>query len=74
MAQPYLVRNGHLGYNSSKHNPNYFQMDQLYNINDDPREQDNLAEENPEKLAEMKQLLSRYLKTFPDHPFGEFTK
>jgi arylsulfatase A-like enzyme len=74
MAQPYLVRNGHLGYNSSKHNPNYFQLDQLYNINDDPRELNNLAGQNPEKLAEMKALLAQYLKTFPDRPFGEFTE
>ena len=74
MPQPYLVRNQHLGFNASRHNPNYYQLDQLYNINDDPRELNNLAGQNPEKLAEMKALLAQYLKTFPDRPFGEFTK
>jgi arylsulfatase A-like enzyme len=74
MPQPYLVRNQHLGFNSSRHNPNYFQVDQLYNINDDPRELNNLAAENPAKLAEMQALLGTYLRTFEDRPFGEFTK
>lgn len=74
MPQPYLVRNQHLGFNASRHNPNYFQRDQLYNINDDPFELTNLAEAHPEKLAEMKALLSTYLKSFPDRPFGEFTE
>lgn len=74
LARPYLVRNGHLGFNASRHNPNYFDVDQLYNINEDPFELNNLAAEQPEKVAEMQSLLSEYLKTFPDRPFGEFTR
>jgi arylsulfatase A-like enzyme len=74
MPQPYLVRNGHLGFNSSRHNPNYFQVDQLYNINDDPREHNNIAEENPEQVKRLQALLGDYLKSFPERPFGEFTK
>lgn len=73
MAQPYLVRNEHLGYHSSLHSPNYFHLDQLYNIHMDPQELNNLADKFPAKLAEMKELLTQYLRTFPDRPFGEFT-
>lgn len=72
MERPYLVRNGHLGFNSSRHNPHYFEPDQLFNINIDPQEENNLVETHPEKLADLKQLMSDYLKTFKDRPFGEF--
>lgn len=70
---PYLVRNMHLGHNSSRHNKNYFQSDQLYDLNTDPMEKDNLAEKDPAQLKKMQNLLANFLKTFHDRPFGEFT-
>lgn len=52
--------------------PGYFDRDQLYNLNQDPREQNNLAG-NPEyaaKLAEMKAEMQKKLATLPGG-FGE---
>lgn len=53
----------------------YLDLDQLYDLKNDPREQKNLALDpaHAEKLAEMKRILSEYLKKFPDRPFGELT-
>ena len=52
--------------------PGYFDLDQLYNLNADPGEQDNLAGRPKYKprLDSMKQLLNTYLRQFP-HDFGE---
>lgn len=74
MAQPYLVRNPHLGYFSSLHNANYFELDQLYNIYIDPEELNNLADKFPQKVKAMKELLAEYLRSFPDRPFGKFAR
>jgi hypothetical protein len=71
---PYLVGNSHLGYNSSRHNPNYFQTDQLYDLENDPQEKTNVIERHPEVIAELKARLSKHLATFPGRPFGEFTR
>lgn len=71
---PYLVANKHLGYHSSRHNPNYFQKDQLYDLENDPQEKTNLIDRHPEVVADLKARLSKYLITFPDRPFGEFTR
>ncbi|MEM1221831.1 MAG: sulfatase-like hydrolase/transferase [Verrucomicrobiota bacterium] len=51
-----------------------FDTNQLYNLLQDPKEQNNLAG-NPEysaQLKEMKQTLTQVLKQFPDRPYGEF--
>ena len=56
-------------------NPHYFEADQLFNIPDDPTEQQNLAG-NPKYagvLKEMQSRLTQYLQDFPNRPFGEFT-
>ncbi len=71
---PYLTRNGHLGYHASRHNPHYFEADQLYNLKSDPEENDNIFEENPEVAQRMKKELAKQLKQFENRPFGEFTK
>jgi hypothetical protein len=54
--------------------PHYFKGNQLYDLESDPCEQDNLAD-NPAYdiiLAEMKENLRLELEKLP-HPFGEFT-
>ena len=55
--------------------PAYYDVDQLYNLDADPNEQVNLAN-NPEykaKLAEMKQILEEHVQHLPG-TFGEFGK
>ena len=74
IPMPYLTRNEHLGHHSSSSNKNYFDPEQLYNLKDDPGETKNVYKENPEMLKEMRKLLGKELQTFPDRPFGEFTK
>ncbi|BDS05078.1 hypothetical protein NT6N_01180 [Oceaniferula spumae] len=60
---------------SMKMYPGFYAKDQLYNIEKDYNEQDNLADkpEYQEKLKEMKALLSDHLKDMPG-TFGELTK
>jgi arylsulfatase A-like enzyme len=54
--------------------PDYFDADQLYDLEKDPDETNNLAKNNEYKdiLDRMKNRLDSYLKSFPSHPFGEF--
>lgn len=72
MDAPYLVVNKHLGFHASRLNPNYFQIDQLYNLKNDPREETNVIERHPRQAKKMKALLAKHLKTFDNRPFGEF--
>ena len=72
--RPYLVANNHLGYHSSRHNPNYFQLDQLYDLENDPQEKNNLIGRHPEVVSDLKARLRKHLISFPDRPFGEFTR
>lgn len=55
--------------------PGYFDQDQLYDLNRDPREQANLARDPAQagRLAAMKKMLAEYCARLP-HRFGEFTK
>jgi arylsulfatase A-like enzyme len=69
---PYLVANNHLGYFSSLYNPNYFQADQLYDLERDPQEKNNLFAEKPEIVSDLQARLKKHLATFPNRPFGEF--
>ncbi len=71
---PYYTRNGHLGYHASKLNPLYFDKNQLFDLNNDPKEKKNIAESNLEKSEEMKKLLIKSLQSFPDRPYGELVK
>lgn len=73
----------HIGYlpggwdntwSAMKEHPAYFDVDQLYNLAEDPDELHNLAAdpESADKLVEMQGTLSGYLKDLPGS-FGEFT-
>ena len=59
---------------ADKEFPNYFDQDQLYDLNVDPREQKNLAGDPKyrQRLESMKKLLRQYSVRLP-HKFGEFT-
>jgi hypothetical protein len=61
-----------LGFHASRQNPHYFEVDQLYDLRKDPREEDNVIEQHPQQAAEMKALLASYLRRFDNRPFGEF--
>jgi hypothetical protein len=74
VPRPYLVANSHLGHHSSRHNPNYFQTDQLYDLEKDPQEKHNLIGQYPEVVADLKARLGKHLLSFPNRPFGEFTR
>ena len=69
---PYLVVNKHLGFFASLNNPNYFQVDQLYDLRKDPREETNVFGKHPRQEKKMKALLTTYLGKFDNRPFGEF--
>ncbi|MBW1804028.1 MAG: sulfatase-like hydrolase/transferase [Deltaproteobacteria bacterium] len=71
---PYYVRNQHLGYHSGIYNENYFDKDQLYDLNNDPDEKNNISNSNTEKTEEMKKLLVEYLRSFPGRPYGEMVR
>ncbi len=70
---PYLTQNKHLGHYASLRNPNYFDLDQLYDLNADSAETVNILDQHPEVVAQMRELLSDYLQSFENRPFGEFT-
>ncbi len=71
--RPYLTRNTHLGFHSARDNPHYFEADQLYNLETDPEETNNVFSQYPEVAGRMQKTLSAELRQFPDRPFGEFT-
>ncbi len=71
---PYLTRNGHLGFHASNDNPLYFEKNQLFNLKADSTEQSNVYGDYPEVEKELKESLSKKLKSFPGRPFGEFTE
>ena len=73
-TRPYYIRNSHLGYHAALLNEHYFERNQLYNLKNDPKENKNIAEANPEKAGEMRKLLIKSLKSFPDRPYGELVK
>ena len=73
IPMPYLTRNGHLGHHASRVNPHYFEPNQLYNLNSDPEETDNVYDQHPEVATEMEGYLSEAMSTiFERRPYGEF--
>lgn len=73
-TQPYYIRNTHLGWHAALLNEHYFERDQLYDMNLDSREKYNVIHTYPQKALEMRSLLEKSLKSFPDRPFGEFNQ
>lgn len=69
---PYYTRNSHLGYHSSRHNPLYFERDQLFDLVNDSKEKTNLYSENHKEIEKLKGLLAKTLKSFSYRPYGEF--
>lgn len=74
LTLPYLTRNGHLGHFAAKQNPNYFAPDQLYDLENDPEENNNIFNQNPEVAERLRRELEEALKGFANRPFGEFTR
>lgn len=74
MDRPYYGENAMLGYFASRDNPHYFETDQLYDLEADPLEEHNVIAEHPEVVAELRGRLSQWLRTFPNRPYGEFTR
>jgi len=72
--QPYYIRNSHLGYHAALLNEHYFERNQLYDMINDPVENNNIIESNPEKVGELKKMLVKSLESFPDRPYGELVK
>ena len=72
LQYPYYTRNGHLGNIASKSSAFYFDADQVFDLVTDPRETKNIFEDNKEKADELKNLLTKSLKLFPNRPYAEF--
>jgi arylsulfatase A-like enzyme len=73
--QPYLIMFTQLAERSATNpaNLHYFARNQLFDLQNDPKEQTNLFALIPEKGKEMKQLLEQKIKLhIPHRPFGEF--
>jgi hypothetical protein len=43
-------------------------------MKNDQREEQNIADSNPEKVKEMQKILVNTLKSFPGRPYGELVK
>ena len=63
----------HHNYNAERDFPAYFDADQLYDLESDVYERNNLASARPAVLAEMRRRLSEALAPLP-HTFGEFKR
>ena len=72
LQYPYYTRNGHLGNIASKSSAFYFDADQVFDLVKDPLETKNIFEDNREKAEELKILLTKSLKSFPNRPYAEF--
>jgi arylsulfatase A-like enzyme len=71
--RPYYSWNPNLGYYAARNNPHYFEADQLYDLEADPKEERNVFAEHPEVVAELHHSLETWLRSFPDRPYGDFT-
>lgn len=70
---PYYSRNSSLGFLAASRNPHYFEADQLYDLEADPREEHNVVAQHPDVVEKLRAQLSSWLRSFPGRPFGEFT-
>jgi arylsulfatase A-like enzyme len=73
-TRPYYLGNSHLGYHAALLNEHYHEPNQLFDLKNDPLEEENIFDSNPKQSKEMKKLLVKSLESFPDRPFGEFVE
>jgi arylsulfatase A-like enzyme len=73
IKMPYYLSNSHLGHQAALYNPFYFEKNQLFDMKTDFLETKNVFEKNKTEANEMKNLLAKILKSFPQRPYGEFT-
>ncbi len=73
LDRPYQSRNSNLGFFAAKHNPHYFESDQLFDLAADPAEEHNVIAEHPKVVSDLRQRMEAWLRGFPNRPFGEFT-
>lgn len=71
--RPYYTNNSSLGFNVSRSSPNYFDDDQVYDLQADPDEETNVYTTSPEVAHDLKKRLAGYLEMFPDRPFRHFS-
>jgi arylsulfatase A-like enzyme len=71
--RPYYVNNSSLGYLAQKGHPGYYDDDQLYDLVNDPMEQNNLYGQHPEIAYNLKMRLGDYMGDIPDRPFRQFS-
>ncbi|MBE0675238.1 MAG: sulfatase-like hydrolase/transferase [Bacteroidales bacterium] len=71
---PYYTRNKDLGYRAAAKNPLYFERNQLFNLVNDPDELVNLYNSKPDTALSLVKNLREILKSFPERPYGEFTR
>jgi hypothetical protein len=50
----------------------YFERDQLFDLVNDSKEQNNIYNENDKEVKKLKRLLIKTLESFPNRPYGEF--
>ena len=76
LPRPYYIQNSGLADAPSDDFPGYFDDDQLYDLNADPHEQNNIFGDNPAMQVYLKKRLSEYSGVIANgvvpRPFGEF--
>ncbi|MDA7882069.1 sulfatase-like hydrolase/transferase [Akkermansiaceae bacterium] len=70
--RPYYVNNSSLGSLAQGTHPGYFDDDQLYDLTNDPFEQNNLYGQFPAVAHDLKKRLAGYLGEIPARPFRGF--
>ena len=70
--RPYYVDNSSLGSLAQGTHPGYYDDDQLYDLANDPFEQNNLYGQFPAVAHDLKKRLADYLGDIPDRPFRGF--
>ncbi|NLR93948.1 sulfatase family protein [Flammeovirga agarivorans] len=62
----------HHNYGTEKIYPGFWDADQLYNLNEDLFEQNNIADKEKGMVKKMQEILTEYMNELP-HSFGEFS-
>ena len=70
--RPYYTNNRQLGSLAANSHPTYFDDNQLYDLNKDQTEDNNIFGQEPAVTEELEKKLAEYLNDFPNRPFREF--